>query len=104
MTTERNHNEVALKKYKALKEFGRNRPNKEVAFQFKVLEVQFYLEKNKEKICEAFQNSLLKRQRIEVETYEKINDALLKWSTFMRGNNIPINGPILLEKAPEFDT
>ena len=27
-----------------------------------------------------------------------------KWSTFMRGNNIPINGPILLEKALEFDT
>ena len=35
-------------------------------------------------------------------TYEKINEALLKWFTSMRGNNIPINGPILLEKAHEF--
>ena len=35
-------------------------------------------------------------------TYEKINDALLKWFTSIRGNNIPINGPILSEKALEF--
>ena len=34
-------------------------------------------------------------------TYEKLNEALLKWFTSMRGNNIPINGPILLEKAHE---
>ena len=36
--------------------------------------------------------------------HEKINDAFLKWFTSMRGNNISINGPILLEKALEFDT
>ena len=32
-------------------------------------------------------------------TDENINDALLKWFTFMRGSNIPINRPILLENA-----
>ena len=32
------------------------------------------------------------------ETYEKLNEAF----TSMRGNNIPIDGPILLEKAHEF--
>ena len=77
---------------------------KKLHFSSRFWKYNFYLEKNKEKIYEAFQNSLLKCQRVEVETYEKINDALLKWSTFMRGNNIPINGPILLEKALEFDT
>ena len=35
-------------------------------------------------------------------TYEKLNEALLTWFTSMRGKNIPINGPILLEKAHEF--
>ena len=35
-------------------------------------------------------------------TYEKFNEVLLKWFTLMRGNTIPINGPILLEKAPKF--
>ena len=54
MNTERNHNEVALKKYKALKEFGKNRPNKEVAFQFKVLEVQFLLGKKQGKNLRSF--------------------------------------------------
>ena len=54
------------------------------------------------KIFEAFQNSSLKQQRVKTGTYEKLNEALLKWFTSMRGNNIPINGPILLEKAHEF--
>ena len=35
-------------------------------------------------------------------TNRKLNDALLKWFTLMRGNNIPINGAILLEKARDF--
>ena len=33
-------------------------------------------------------------------TYQKLNEALLKWFASMWGNNIPVNGPIL-EKAHE---
>ena len=58
--------------------------------------------KTKKKIFEAFQNSSLKRQRVKTGTYEKLNEALLKWFTSVRGNNIPFNGPVLLEKAHEF--
>ena len=58
--------------------------------------------KTKKKIFEAFQNSSLKRQRVNTGTYEKLNEALLKWFTSMRGDNIPINDPFLLEKAHEF--
>ena len=37
MTSKRKHNEVTLKtKYEALKEFYKNRPNKEAAIQFNV--------------------------------------------------------------------
>ena len=37
MTTKRKHNEVTLKtRYEALKEFDKNRPNKEAAIQFNV--------------------------------------------------------------------
>ena len=37
MTTKRKHNKVTLRtKYEALKEFDKNRPNKEVAIQFNV--------------------------------------------------------------------
>ena len=34
--------------------------------------------------------------------YKKLNEALLKWFTSMRGNNIPISGPVFLGKAHEF--
>ena len=32
---------------------------------------------------------------MEIGTYEKLNEALLKWFTSMRANNIPVNGPII---------
>ena len=32
---------------------------------------------------------------METGTYEKSNEALLKWFTSMRGKNIPVNGPII---------
>ena len=90
-------------KYEALKELEKGRPNKGVANQFSIPGSTLATWKNnKEKIFEAFQNSSLKRQRVKTGTYEKLNEALLKWFTSMRGNNIPINGPILLEKAHEF--
>ena len=60
--------------------------------------------KNKERFFESFQNSSLKWQRVNTGTYKKLNKALLKWFTSMRGNNIPINGPIRLEKTYEFAT
>ena len=75
-------------------------PNKDVANQFSIPGSTLATwKKNKEKIFEAFQNSVLKRQRVKTGTCEKLNEALLKWFTSVRGNNIPINGPILLEKA-----
>ena len=40
---------------------------------------------------------------MEVGTYKKLNEALLKWFTSMRGKNISVNGPILLEKVIEKD-
>ena len=90
-------------KHEALKELEKGKPNKDVVNQFSIPGSTFATwKKNKEKIFEAFQNSSLKRQRVKTGTYEKLNEALLKWFTSMRGNNIPINGPILLEKAHEF--
>ena len=104
MAAKRKHNEVTLKvKYNALKELEKGRPNKDVANQFSIPGSTLATwKKNKKKIFDAFENSSLKRQRVKTGTYEKLNEALLKWFTSMRGNNIPINGPILLEKAHEF--
>ena len=90
-------------KYEALKELEKSRTNKDVAKKISIPGgYSCYLEKNNEKICEAFQNSSLKRQRVKIETYETLNEPLLKWFTSMRGIDIPIKSPILLEKAPKF--
>ena len=42
-------------------------------------------------------------KRVKTGTYKKLNEALLKWFTSMCGTNIPVNGPILLEKVIEKD-
>ena len=99
-----NKTKVTLKgKYEALKELEKGRPNKDVANQFGIPGSTLATwKKNKEKIFDAFENSSLKRQRVKTGTYEKLNEALLKWFKSMHGNNIPINGPILLEKGHEF--
>ena len=90
-------------KYEALKELEKGRPNKGVANQFSIPGSTLATwKKNQEKIFEAFQNLSLKRQRVKTGTYEKLKEAFLKWFTLMRGNNIPISGPILLERAHEF--
>ena len=104
MVTKRKRREVNLKvKYEALKELEKGRPNKDVANQFIIPGSTLATwKKNEEKIFEAFQNSSLKRQRVKTGTYEKLNEALLKRFTSMRGSNIPINSPILLEEAHKF--
>ena len=103
MVTKRKHHEVILKvKYEALKELEKGRPDKYVANQFSIPGSTLGTwKKTKQKIFEAFQNSSLKRRRVKTGTYEKLNEALLKWFTSMRGNNIPISGLIFLQKAHE---
>ena len=94
---------LRLWKYKTLKELEKGEPNEDVANQFSIPGSTLATwKKNKEKIFEAFQNSSLKQQRVKTGTYEKLNEALLKWFTSMRCKNIRVNGPILLEKAREF--
>ena len=80
-------------KYEALKELEKFDLIKTLRTNSVFLVVLLLLEtKTEKKIFEAFQNSSLKRQS---ENIRKV-----KWS--LAGNNIPINGPILLEKALEF--
>ena len=104
MATKRKHHEMTLKvKHKALKELEKGRLNKDVANQFSIPGSSLATwKKNKEIIFEAFQNSSLKRKKVKTGTYKQLNEALLKWFTSMRGNNISISGPILLEKAHQF--
>ncbi|XP_057291713.1 tigger transposable element-derived protein 4-like [Hydractinia symbiolongicarpus] len=102
----RKHKELTLKtKYEALRDLEDGMSNKDASIKYSVPSSTLSTWKNnKEKIFLAFKNSSLKRQRVKTDKYEKLNESLLTWFTSMRGNNIPINGPILIEKAREFAT
>ena len=68
-----------------------------------MLPVPFQLrKKSKKQFFEAFQTSLIKRQRIKVEPFENTNQVVLKWFKSMRGNNIPVNSPTIQAKARKF--
>jgi len=93
-----------LWKYDALKDLEKGHLNKDVAKEYNIPTSTLATSKKNKKIIEAFENSFLKRQRrVKTDKYDKLNDALFKWwFKSMRGNNIPINGTILSEKAHEF--
>ena len=104
MASNRKNQEVTLKeKYEALKDLEKGRQNKDLHKECGIPGSTLATwKKNKENMFDAFENSSLKRQRVKTGIHEKLSKALLKWFTSMGGNNIPINGPILLEKAHRF--
>ena len=87
-------------KYEPSKEPEKFRSNKGVANQFSIPGSTFTTwKKNKKKNLWSFSKFITETTIVKNGTNKKLNDALLKWFTLMRGNNIPINGAILLEKA-----
>ena len=89
-------------KYKALKELEKGIPHKDVAQMFQVPKNTLSTwKKNKEKIYKCYESGL-GATRIKPEKYEALNKALMKWLLIMRSENIPINGPMLKEKAHDF--
>ena len=57
--------------------------------------------KNKDKIMQAYYSGHVVN-RVKRETYELINNALLKWFTTMISENLRISGPFLKEKTCDF--
>ncbi|XP_069365886.1 tigger transposable element-derived protein 4-like [Maniola hyperantus] len=58
--------------------------------------------KKKEKIKSLFERNFLKTKRARRSKHTEIDTALFKWYTYQRMNNVPINGPILQQKANDF--
>ena len=104
-TLKRFYNETSMKnKYDALKELEKEVPQKEVALRFGVQKsTLFTWKRNKTKIEEAY-HAGLGNKRTRPEKYEDLNKALMKWFLNCRSENIPLNGPLLKEKAIAFAT
>ncbi|KAF9822475.1 hypothetical protein SFRURICE_006558 [Spodoptera frugiperda] len=60
------------------------------------------IKKSKDKIEPLFNANVLKCKRVRTSTYEQVDKALLQWFKFQRDRGIPVNGPLLQEKANFF--
>lgn len=57
--------------------------------------------KDKEKIQKAIDHGTSKHKRLRASPLDKVDEALLIWFKQARSDNVPLSGPILLEKAEE---
>ena len=62
----------------------------------------FNMEKNKEKKFDAYNKGNAKTKRMNSDTYEQVNNAVLKWFTRIRAENVPVSGILIKEKALYF--
>ncbi|KOB72098.1 Tigger transposable element-derived protein [Operophtera brumata] len=60
------------------------------------------IKKNKDKIEPLFNANVLKCKRVRTSTHEQVDKALLQWFKLQRDRGIPVNGPLLQEKANFF--
>ena len=100
VAAKRKHKEETLQtKHAVLHELEKERPNENVTNQFRIPDSSISIWKKYKKIFRNFSKVLSKTTKSQSGN----NQTLLKLFTSMCGNNIPINGLILLEKPREFD-
>ena len=58
--------------------------------------------KNKDKLFEGLEQSSSDAKKMRGCDYEQVDKAVFKWFSLQRSQNVPINGPILKEKALQF--
>lgn len=90
-------------KYKALLELDKGKSNKDVGLMFGVPQNTVSTwKKNKSQIFEAFQKGSTSTKRVKIDKFDQVNKALLQWFKRIRSENVPINGPLIKEKALYF--
>ena len=58
--------------------------------------------KNKDKLFEDLEQSSSDAKKMRGCDYEQVDKAVFKWFSLQRSQNVPIDGPILKEKALQF--
>ena len=58
--------------------------------------------KNKDKLFEGLEQGSSDAKKMRVGDYEQVDKAVFKWFSLQRSQNVPIDGPILKEKALQF--
>lgn len=64
------------------------------------------LVKDKQKIMKCQQESQLdpSRKRLRLGDFQQVDSAVLTWFKDVRGQNVPVSGPLIQEKARQFAT
>ena len=91
-------------KYEALKKIERGVPKKVVAAEYNVPRntISTWL-KNKEKIVKAFEGGNNRSsQKLKSSNYDNLDQAVYMWFVKTRDEGIPVNGPVLKEKAIQY--
>ncbi|XP_043469542.1 tigger transposable element-derived protein 4-like [Leptopilina heterotoma] len=92
-------------KLKIINEFERGKSRKEIASEFNLPESTFYkILKEKDSIksrCAEGHGNIKRNRKIE---FSDVENCLLEWIKEIRDKNIPMDGPLLKEKARDFAT
>ena len=91
-------------KYKAISEVEKGQKSKSaIAKEFNIpaSTLSTWL-KNATAIKESYHKFGPKRKNSKVGLFDDVENAILKWFSNVREQNVPVSGPILLAKAEEF--
>eukprot|EP00062_Callorhinchus_milii_P011594 gi/632958112/ref/XP_007894849.1/ PREDICTED: tigger transposable element-derived protein 3-like [Callorhinchus milii] len=89
-----------------LKKLENKESQKSIAAEFDVDQSAISrIQKNREKILDEWQNnSNPERKRHRLRKAEDVEAALLRWFSQARSQQVPVNGPLLMEKANSLAT
>ena len=96
-------NTKLIKKCQIIRQIEKGMTNKEASEKFGVPKNTIStLIKNKDKLFERLEQSSSDAKKIQGCDYEQVDKAVFKWFSLQRSQNVPIDGPILKEKALQF--
>ena len=95
-------NTKLIQKYQIIRQIEKGMTNKEASEKFGVPKntISTWM-KNKDKLFEGLKQSSSDAKKMRRCDYEQVGKAV-KWFSLQRNQNVPIDGPILKEKALQF--
>ena len=92
-----------IQKCQIIRQIEKGMTNKEASEKFDVPKntISTWM-KNKDKLFEGLEQSSSEAKKMRGCDYEQVDKAVFKWFSLQRSQNVPIDGPILKEKALQF--
>ena len=96
-------NTKLIKKCQIIRQIEKGMTNKEASEKFGVPKnpISMWMKK-KDKLFEGLEQSSSDAKKMRGCDYEQVEKAVFKWFSLQRSQNVPIDGPILKEKALQF--